>query len=236
MENEYKKSIEEFNKYIKKFDMSNDKVSHKYYHTFRVVDYAKDIAKSENLNKQDTYIAFLCALLHDIGRFKQVKEYDTFYDKKSFDHGDVGYEILLENDYISKYIQDQESKQIILKSVKNHNKYKIEDNLNEKELFFSKLVRDSDKIDILDKQKNEINDNSTTIDEDVIKAYKEHRLFKRDGTKRNDATEIVKNLCFIYDLNFKRSFEILKEKGIIDRKLNVLKQHISKETIDMFER
>lgn len=232
MESIYKNAIEEFNKYIKQFDMTNEMISRKYYHTFRVADYAKELAKSENLNEQDTFIAYLCGILHDIARFKQATEYKTFSDFKSFDHGDIGYNILIENDYISNYIQDEESKQIILKAVKNHNKYEVETGLTDKQLFFTKLIRDSDKIDILDKLRNEIHDNSTTIDEDVMQAFKEHRLYKRDGTIRNDATQILISLCFVFDLNFKRSLEIIKEKGIVERKLEVLKENIDGEIIE----
>lgn len=68
-----KNAIEEFNNYTKQFDMENEMISRKYYHTFRVADYALEIAKSENLNEQDTYIAYLCGLLHDIARFKIVE-------------------------------------------------------------------------------------------------------------------------------------------------------------------
>ena len=40
----------------------------------------------------------LIGLLHDIGRFEQVKVYDTFSDIDSIDHADYGVEIL--GDYI----------------------------------------------------------------------------------------------------------------------------------------
>lgn len=232
MESIYKNAIEKFNKYIEQFDMTNEMISRKYYHTFRVANYAKELAKSENLNEQDTFISYLCGILHDIARFKQATEYKTFSDFKSFDHGDMGYNILIENDYISNYVQDEESKQIILKAVKNHNKYQVETGLTDRQLFFTKLIRDSDKIDILDKLRNEINDNSTTIDEDVMQAFKEHRLYKRDGTIRNDATQILISLCLIYDINFKKSFEIIKEKHIVERKLEVLKKNINGEIIE----
>lgn len=232
MESIYKNAIEKFNKYIEQFDMTNEMISRKYYHTFRVANYAKELAKSENLNEQDTFIAYLCGILHDIARFKQATEYKTFSDFKSFDHGDMGYNILVENDYISNYIQDEESKQIILKAVKNHNKYEVETGLTDRQLFFTKLIRDSDKIDILDKLRNEIHDNSTTIDEDVMQAFKEHRLFKRDGTIRNDATQILISLCLIYDINFKKSFDIIKEKHIVERKLDVLKKNIDEESFE----
>ena len=41
--------------------------------------------------------------------------------------------------------------EVILKAVKNHNKFEIENNLNDKELLFTKMIRDTDKIDIYKK-------------------------------------------------------------------------------------
>ena len=145
----------------------------------------------------------------------------------------MGYNILIENDYISNYIQDEESKQIILKAVKNHNKYEIEENLTDKQLFFAKLVRDSDKIDILDKLTIEINDKSTTIDKDVMQAFKEHKSFKRDKTQRNDITESIIALCLIFDLNFKESFEIIKEKNIIEMNLDIFKNYLDEQSLEL---
>ena len=231
MEEKYKNAIEEFNKYTKQYNMNNEMISRKYYHTFRVANYAKEIAKSENLNEQDTYIAFLCGLLHDIARFKQATEFNTFNDFLSFDHGDDGYNILLENNYIDNFVDNDIDKNIVLKAVKNHNKFSIDETLNEREMYFSKLTRDADKLDILDKQKNEINDGSTTIDKDVMDAFVNHRLYKRDGTILNDASEIVKTLCLVFDFNFERSMEIVKEKELVDRKLEVLEENVDEDTM-----
>ena len=221
-----------FKDYVDNYDFSNDMISRKFYHTFRVVDYAKAIAKSENLNEHDTNIAFLCALLHDIGRFEQAKIYNTFNDKKSIDHGDLGYRILLKNNYISEFVNDEKDKKIILNAVKNHNKYAIDSTLNDRELFFAKLIRDADKLDILDKQRLEINDNINSIDEKAFCFIKEHQLFKRDGSVQNDATEIVHSLSFVYDLNFDESINIIKEKDMVKRKLDVLEQHCNSTIVD----
>ena len=60
-------------------------------------------------------LAAYCGLLHDIGRFEQLKRYNTFVDSKSIDHGLLGYEILKEDNYINKYI-DNKNKNIVLKS------------------------------------------------------------------------------------------------------------------------
>lgn len=221
-----------FKKYVDNFDFSNDMISRKFYHTFRVVDYAKAIAKNENLNAHDTEIAFLCALLHDIGRFEQATIYKTYNDKQSIDHGDLGYKILLKDNFISEFVTDEIDKKIVLVAVKNHNKYAIDSELKDRELFFAKLIRDADKLDILDKQRLEINDNINFIDEKAINFIKDHKLFKRDGLIKNDATEIVHSLTFIFDLNFNESLNIIKEKKIIERKLDVLQQHCDSNIID----
>lgn len=224
-----------FKNYAQNFDFSNDMISRKFYHTFRVVNYAKDIAQSENLNEHDYNLAIICALLHDIGRFKQATTYKTYEDLKSVDHGNLGYEILFENDYISEYVTNTYDKEIVLKAVKNHNKFIIDESLNDKELFFAKLTRDADKLDILDKQQNEINDNINVIDEKSISFIKENKLFKRDGNVKNNATDIVNTITFIFDINFKSTFEIIKEKKIIERKIDVLRKHCDANLVNEIE-
>ncbi len=224
--NDFNKAIIEFNNYTKNFSFENKDVKMKYKHTFRVVDYAKDIAISENLNEHDQYLAFLCALLHDIARFKQTTEYGTFNDLLSFDHGDMGYEILIKDDYISKFVNEDEDKKIILKAVKNHNKFDIEEGLTKKELFFAKLVRDADKIDIMDMQGNNINDNNFIVEDELFNAVLNENLVLISNKAKSDIRRIFVTLCFIFDINFKRSFEIIREKKIIERKLNALEGYI----------
>ena len=91
-----KEALELFNNYYKQFDSSMFGVSLKYDHTMRVVNYAKRIAESLELNEDDIDLAQKCALFHDISRFKQWTDYQTFEDSHSYDHGDMSYEITKE--------------------------------------------------------------------------------------------------------------------------------------------
>jgi len=233
MEEEFENCKKEFQQYIQNFDMTNQNISRKYAHSFRVVEYAEQIAISENLSKQDVFLAKVCALLHDIGRFKQIKEFQECEDRISFDHGDVGYEILLENNYISHFLKNKEEQEICLKAVKNHNKFAIETGLSERELYFAKLVRDSDKLDLLDTQANEIKDGRRDIDLQVLEALKQHMLyrFQENHEIENDASIIVVQLCFLFDLYFPESFRILKDRKIIERKIELLQGCSSKEIV-----
>ena len=227
-----KKINKEFNKYIINFfSINNDKIKKKYEHTYRVINYAKQIATSENLNKHDYNLAITCSLLHDIARFKQIKKYNTFKDSISFDHGDEGYNILIKNNYIDKYTNSKIDKNIILKSVKNHNKLEIDNNLTKKELYFAKLVRDADKLDIIITQSNQITDNSNTINKNTIKAIKNKQLCPNQYVT-NQLENLIRNLALIYDLNFKESYRIIKKSNIIDKKLKLLENHILKEELE----
>ena len=84
------REIKLFNEYVKQFDFNNKKIRYKFHHSYRVMEIAKEIASFLKLNEEDTYIATLAALLHDIGRFNQIKKYDTYRDQVSTDHGDEG--------------------------------------------------------------------------------------------------------------------------------------------------
>ncbi len=231
----FDEAIIEFNKYAKQFDFNNENIKRKYKHTFRVVEYAINIAKSENLNEHDVYLASVCALLHDIARFKQETEFGTYIDKLSFDHGDIGFEILLENNYIEKYVYKDIDKKIVLKAVKNHNKFEVESGLTKKEMFFAKLVRDADKLDIMDLQGNEILDNDYNIPYEVFNAIVEQRLVVRDGKKESDIKRVFITLNFIFDINFKKSMEIINEKNLINKKIQCLEGKIDNNKIEVIK-
>ena len=96
-------NIDEFKIYTDKYTYLGDPVILKVDHTFRVVKLCAEIAKSLNLSDEDIALAKLCGLLHDIGRFEQYRIYHTYKDKDSIDHGDLGYEILTDDNYIEKF-------------------------------------------------------------------------------------------------------------------------------------
>ena len=142
----YDKKIEDIEeklkKYFETYDMSNSKIALKVAHTFKTKNVNNELAMSLNLSERDLYLSNLIALFHDYARFEQVKQYDTFSDLSSFDHGDLGAKLLIEENQISKFVDDlnEEEKEIIRLAVKNHNKFQIENGLNGKEELFAYLV------------------------------------------------------------------------------------------------
>ena len=51
-----KKAQKEFDNYTKKYDLNNENLNRKYYHTYRVMKLCGDIAKSLNLNEEEIKI------------------------------------------------------------------------------------------------------------------------------------------------------------------------------------
>ena len=133
-----KKAEEEFKKYANTYDMNEEKNLMKFYHTFRVEEICKKLAISLEMDEDEIKLAQIVGLLHDIARFEQYTKYRTHNDRKSVDHGDLGVEILEENKFIRKFIETDMYDEIILKAIKNHNKYAIEKTLNEIKRFLKK--------------------------------------------------------------------------------------------------
>lgn len=214
-----------FNEYYSKFDNSIDQINYKYDHTFRVINYAKKIAKSLDLNEEDFNKVCVCALFHDIGRFEQFTKYKTFEDLNSVDHGDLGEKILKEEGYT-----DNE----ILLAVKYHNKYSVPEDLTEREKLFTNIIRDADKLDILFAQGFKNKDEEYIYYDYVIKSIRKGEIIdskKIVNERKSDVLKLLRLIAFVYDFNFKKSLDIIKEGNIINKKFDLILDKFDKKEI-----
>lgn len=238
-----KKAEEEFKKYANKYDMNEEKNLMKFYHTFRVEEICKKLAISLEMDEDEIKLAQIVGLLHDIARFEQYTKYRTHNDRKSVDHGDLGVEILEENKFIRKFIETDMYDEIILKAIKNHNKYAIEKTLNEKEELFSKIVRDADKIDIFYLAVDEIWKNEKEEIEKEIITPKVLEQFINGETidkrnLKNHIDSVILILAFIYDFNIKDSYKIINENRYVDKiidRFNFIQEQTQKQMEDIRE-
>jgi len=228
---------ENFIKYTENYDLQNEHLKGKQLHSLRVMEISKQIAEGLKLSEQEIELATLIGLLHDIARFEQYTKYNTFKDLISIDHGDFGAEILKKD--IRKYIDFQDYDEIIIKAVKNHNKFKIEDGLTAKEELFAKIIRDADKIDIFYqgvvrfwKGKEDEVENSI-ISEETIQQIKNFSQTKRKPEEA-PINNVMRVIAFIFDVNFNASFKILKKEDYINKILNRynLKDEYTKQQVE----
>ena len=216
-----------FKDYVSKFDLNNITIKRKYEHTLRVKDNCKKIAKALNLSLEDTNLLVLIGYLHDIGRFLQMKRYNSIVDSKTIDHADLGVDILFKDNLIRKFIDDNKYDNIIYKAVKYHNKLDLNYDLTSKEKLFCKAIRDADKLDIfhIATYDDNIKDfyalpyiDGAKLNNKVKEDFDNHRLV--DIRNRKTAIDKLANiLAFIYDLNLEESKKIIT-KDTIDNVIN----------------
>lgn len=115
-------------------------------HTMRVCAEILKIGEQLGLVEDQLRLAEIIALLHDIGRFDQYARYSTFKDRSSENHAALG--ILIIKRYGILEFLDNNIKNIILRAIKYHNRKSVPLEETEPCLFYSKLIRDADKLDI----------------------------------------------------------------------------------------
>lgn len=199
------------------YDINDQNIAVKFTHTFRTKLVSDQICEALKLSERDCYIASIVALFHDYARFEQTKRFGTFNDLNSLDHGDLAVELLFDNKQIFNFVSDltEEELDLIYKAIKNHNKFKIEEGLNEKQTLFCNIIRDADKLDIFrivafDPRCNNLQEGYLKT-EDIDNFYN-HVLYKKK--KEIDFYDLAMlHISLIYDFNYHCSFEILnKEK------------------------
>ncbi len=243
-----KKIMDEFAGYTKDYDISDEKIKLKVEHTYRVAGLCDRIARSLGLAVEDIDLAWAIGMLHDIGRFDQVRQYGTFSDADSVDHAHYASELLFDKgmivDYfgsanpgIYNYIENKntcsaglsESLGIIKKAVYNHSAYKIEEGLCERKVLFCNIIRDADKLDIFKVVNDTPLEDIYSVDKEeipkaevtdaVMQALREKHAVLR-SLKKTPADYIAAYIALVFELVFPESFYIAKEQGYLDKLLD----------------
>ena len=221
-----KKANEEFDKYVKNYNSEDKKIALKIEHIKRVSEISGIISENLNLDKENIELAKLIGLLHDIGRFEQIKQYNTFSDKDSIDHGKLGVEILFKQGKIRNFIKSAKYDEIIKKAILNHNRKEIEKGLNPKELLHSKIIRDADKLDSFRaKYEDDIYTMANITQKEIETSLISDNIFNDfisektilNKDRKTPADIWISYIAFIYGLYFKESLLYIKENNYINK-------------------
>lgn len=196
-------------------------------HTYHVSENARKIAEKLNLSGEDIKLAKLIGLLHDIGRFEELKVTNEFNSVK-FEHAAYGSKMLFEQGIIRKFIEDSQYDEIIKKAIENHSKLEIEEGLDERTLLHSKIIRDADKLDNYRVKKDErievIFPTRVNKKEDMEESLLSDKVYETILSQKcldihDRVTPLdfwVCILAFIFDLNFDVTYKIVKENDYIN--------------------
>lgn len=213
-------------------------------HTGRVTEEIICIGKELGLSDDELKLAEVIALFHDIGRFEQYYRYRTFSDQKSEDHAELGIKILLRNNVLGKV--DEEIQKLIFCSIRYHNRPSLPGDETKICLFYSRLIRDADKLDILRVISKYYQDKDGIRNEALVLELADtpgisEEVYQDLMNKRIVNIKQVRNLNdfkllqagWIYDINFKPTLDCIKKRGYLENIKSVLPE--SEQTQRIFE-
>jgi HD superfamily phosphohydrolase YqeK len=226
-----------FHQYIKTFHSKDLQIQRnidlKYEHILRVRDVIIEMAISEGLADGQVRLASVMALFHDIGRFIQFAKYRTFADNKSENHALLGIKELKKNKILD--ILENDDRNLIQTAIANHNRKEILPETTGKALFYSKLLRDADKIDIwqvvidyYETPKAKPNKalqldllDTPTYSFEILQEVENGSIIRMEDLSTLNDFKLLQ-AAWIFDLNYMRSFEIVKQRRYIERLFAVL--------------
>ena len=226
-----KAAIEAFQEYVSHYDAENPMISDKVAHTFRVAENAEQIALHTSCPELADFAWFL-GLLHDIGRFEQVRRYGTFADGQSVDHAELGADILFREGLIDRFPTEdlpEGWRDTAEKAIRLHNKLTLPDCWPGKDgrrtQLLCRILRDADKIDIFrvnaevpleqraGKSRSMIGSSDLVLP-GVMACVREHRCVPR--TEIHSAMDLrVVHCCLAFELEFAVSRKIAAKQGYL---------------------
>ena len=120
-------------------------------HTRRVVESARAIADGEGFSFDQREAVLAAALLHDTGRYEQLRRYDTFKDSDSVDHAVFSHAIVVEKGWLDTVEPQGDPvrwKEAVLKAILYHNRRDLPEEMDPLTEVTAHAVRDADKLDI----------------------------------------------------------------------------------------
>jgi putative nucleotidyltransferase with HDIG domain len=204
-------------------------------HTWRVCAEILDIGNSLGLNGDDLRVAEVMALFHDIGRFEQYARYGTFVDLKSEDHAMLGVKVLRKTGVLN--MLDESTADLIVRGIVYHNRAFLPKDESDRCLFFAKLLRDADKLDIwrvvTDYYQWEKEDHNGVIElglpdtpeisPEVCADLMAKRIVNIGYLKTLNDFKLLQ-MGWIFDVNFYRTFELIQERRYLEMLHDALPQ------------
>ncbi len=215
----------QFENYISNYNINDPKIHLKVTHTYRVMEASRILAEKLSLTEEKVNLAVLIGLLHDIGRFEQLRLTNSF-DDSIIPHAKCSLSVLFEQGYIRQFIENPIYDKIIYESIKNHGVFRIDPALEGDCLLFARLIRDADKLDNFHTKLIEQIETMLDVDMDTLAnesisdyAYQTFLAHKPlENARRETHLDMwLSYIAYIYDLNFPASLRYTIEHDYVKR-------------------
>lgn len=217
---------QEFEKYLDEYDREDEQICLKIVHTYGVVKYAGEIARKMECSGEDVELAELIGLLHDIGRFEQIRRFHSF-EPGTMDHAVFGAELLFgEEKLIRRFVEDDKFDELIDAAIRKHSDFKLEGIHDARTLFHAKLIRDADKLDNCRVKLEDAMETLLDLSADEVGKYAISPKVREDAfagkcicskDRRTPMDYWVSYVAYFYDLNFQETLDIVAEEQYVKR-------------------
>jgi hypothetical protein len=218
-----------FLNYIRGFEADNGMLEPllalKREHSYNVSREAGCLAADLSFGPEKTLQAEILGLLHDVGRFPQFRDYGTFYDAASIDHGELGWKTVLESRVLEPL--DEGDRLAILDGIRYHNRKEIPRQTRPSSLGMVRLIRDADKLDVFELVHKHLEEGrirellpripeTTEVSENLVEALIQTGRASYSQV-RSVGDFLLVQLSWVFDMNYPPSFRKVLDRGVIER-------------------
>lgn len=203
-------------------------------HSQKVAEIAFNISQYIFQFPEHKDYARICGLFHDVSRFVQLREYGTFIDSKSFDHGDMSAKIVGESKWLESL--PEADLKAILHAIKYHNKLEIPQVEDELTMHLSQIIRDADKIESMisiaeyysdnDAEKSSAIEMSLPDNEDVspevLESLRNFKMVDYSTIKTLNDFKLLK-ISWVFDINYPISYAFLLDSKCLEKMFSTIK-------------
>ncbi len=219
-----------FRNYLARLEVTEDQIRDgvrlKARHTIRVCAEIRRISTNLGLSSGQIRLAEALALFHDVGRFEQYIKHRGFLDRDTVNHAVLGVETMEKAGILSSL--HPVTAEILRKSVLYHNRKELPAKEDEAVLFFARLIRDADKLDIWriltayytrpPKKKVEAIDLNLPDKPDFSPQVLADITAGRSVDEKHMRTQgdfKLMQMAWVYDLNYAPAYQRVKQKGYL---------------------
>lgn len=219
---DFEQAKKAFEEYLDEYDRTQAKIHLKIVHTYGVVKAVQEITRRMKLSREKQELAEIIALLHDIGRFEQLKRFDSF-QPDTMDHAAFGVELLFGKEkMIRRFVENDAYDDVIRDAIARHSDFKLTGITDEKTLLHARLIRDADKLDncrVKIEEPMEILLGKSALEvgrEEISAKVWEYCMNKEAVLSSDRKTKVdywVSYMAQHFDVNFKETYQIIKENN-----------------------
>lgn len=207
-------------------------------HTAFVVENARLIADGEGFSPEQRETALAAALLHDTGRYEQLRRYNTFRDSDSVDHAVFSHDIVKEKGWTTN--------PAVLKAVLYHNRRDLPEGMDGLTELAAHTVRDADKLDIFRVLEDQVAHTDWRADSRAfwnlsVSALPNPKVIDCIENRRPVDYQNIQSLAdfvliqvgwMISGLHFSTTRRLCRERGHLDYRRNFLHRLVDDPSID----